>query len=359
MEKPSKPYPQFPLFPHASGQWAKKILGKVHYFGKWDDWEAALRKFNKEHTYLFAGERPPSDTTTLRDVLNGFLKDKKSSLETGKISERTFKEYKDVCDVIATLGKDRPIASVLPPVLESLKHRLAIGKNGDPLSPVSHKRLLTFARMVFLYANEVMGCSVRYRRPLRPPEQKLIRQQRAKVGEQMFTAAQIRKLVTLADPQLKAMIYLGINCGFGPTDCINLPSDKVGGGWHIYGRPKTGVARRCPLWPETQAALVAIITGPVVFNGRVWNRHVIAREFRKLCEAGKFYKKDVTTFYSLRRTFETIAKNSGVNQSVIDKIMGHERPDMSEVYNQKVFDQQLRKCTDFVRRWLSGSVKVT
>lgn len=43
--KPPKPSPDFPLFPHAAGVWAKKSRGKLHSFGPWADPDGALAKY--------------------------------------------------------------------------------------------------------------------------------------------------------------------------------------------------------------------------------------------------------------------------------------------------------------------------
>lgn len=131
-----------------------------------------------------------------------------------------------------------------------------------------------------------------------------------------------------ADPHLAAMILLGINCGFGPQDCCTLPTDDVRGHWHNYARPKTGVDRRCWLWPETVEAIRDVAGQLHVFNGRIWTRHIVAREFVKLCEETGVRN---IGFHSLRRTFETVAGAAEVNQAVVDAIMGHGRDDMASV----------------------------
>ena len=56
------------------------------------------------------------------------------------------------------------------------------------------------------------------------------------------------------------MILLGINAGFNNGDCSLLEERYLDleNGWIDYGRPKTGVHRRCPLWKATVKAIKAV-----------------------------------------------------------------------------------------------------
>ena len=77
--KPAKPYPDFPPFPHAAGVWAKKIRGRMHYFGPWADPDGALNKYLGQKDALHAGRkpRPDPDALTAKDAANAFLNAKR------------------------------------------------------------------------------------------------------------------------------------------------------------------------------------------------------------------------------------------------------------------------------------------
>ncbi len=92
--KPEKPYPDFPLTPHPNKQWCKKIRGKLHYFGPWDDWEAALNLYLDQKDDLHAGRKPRvnGDGMTLALALDHFLSAKKLLEQSGEISPRSYKD---------------------------------------------------------------------------------------------------------------------------------------------------------------------------------------------------------------------------------------------------------------------------
>jgi len=108
----------------------------------------------------------------------------------------------------------------------------------------------------------------------------------------LIRAADVWKLLDEADVQLRAMILLGLNCGFGQKDNADLQRSALAGrpGWIDAPRTKTGIARRAPLWPETVAALREVERtrpdprdaerdGGCVFltsQGRRWCRHKAA-----------------------------------------------------------------------------------
>ncbi|HZN35405.1 MAG TPA: tyrosine-type recombinase/integrase, partial [Pirellulaceae bacterium] len=168
----------------------------------------------------------------------------------------------------------------------------------------------------------------------------------------------------------KAMILLGINCGFGNSDCGTLPLAALDltGGWVNYHRPKTGIDHRCPLWPETVKAIKAALakrptpksddaeaTVFVTKYGASWAgsavHNPVSREFGKLAK-----EQDVArTFYDLRHTFRTVADECR-DQPAVNSIMGHADASMAATYRERIADDRLRAASDHVRRWLYPEV---
>ena len=61
--KPAKPRPDFPLYPHQVGKWAKTINGKTYYFGRWDDPQGALNEYLDQRDDLLAGPQASAKAT--------------------------------------------------------------------------------------------------------------------------------------------------------------------------------------------------------------------------------------------------------------------------------------------------------
>ncbi len=422
--KPNKPYPEFPLFPHASGQWAKKIKGNLVYFGKWDNPDAALAKYlagkvdpepkqktpglpkgyplwlhpngqwakkicgdifyfgtdptvalNKylaEREDIIAG-RDPRQQLRIKQLIEKFMAAKRKKLASKEIADRTIQDYEDVGDIITeAMTAEKVVARLVAEDFETLRAKLFIGD-----SPITFANRITRARSFFKYADESLNVRTPYK-GMKKPALPVIRIYQQKGVKRLFTNEQIRRMIAEADTFWKAMIYLGINCAFGNNDLATLPIDKIDldAGFHDYGRPKTGIFRRCPLWPETVAALRAAIEARptpqdpanenLVFlmpSGLDWRPfsltdNPISSEFTKLLKRLGIYEKGVG-FYSLRHTFVTVGAEAK-DRDAVEAIVGHAKPadDMFALYNEKeVDDARLLAVVNYVRKWLKRKQK--
>jgi integrase len=185
----------------------------------------------------------------------------------------------------------------------------------------------------------------------------------------MFEAADIRRMIDGAAPQLKTMVLLAVNCGFGNADCAALPIRAIDleNAWIDFPRPKTGIERRCPLWPETVAALQTILANRrppkdkaavdslfVTKYGSSWAgspiHNPITKEFRKLLDELKLHRGGLG-FYTLRHVFRTIG-DGAKDQPAVRSIMGHADDSMDAVYREEIEDERLRAIANHVHTWL-------
>jgi len=256
--KPKKPYDGFPLFPHTNGQWVKKIRGKLYHFGPWADWSAALNKYQACRDALYAGRTPrqvSGEGITIKELCNLFLTTKKILLDAGQLSARTMEDYRKACErVIESLGHGRIVSSLDTIDFERLRKSFpktwGLVRAGNT---IQHIRTI----FKFAYDEGHIDRTLRFGQAFRRPNKKSLRKVRQEKGKRLFESSEIRLLIEKANPVIRAMILLGINCGFGNNDCATLTKkflDLKNGG-HCYGRPKTGVERHCPLWPETVKAI--------------------------------------------------------------------------------------------------------
>jgi integrase len=368
--KPSKPYADFPLFPHATRRWAKKIRGQLHYFGPWDDPDGALAKYLEQKDALHAGRKPreASNGVTIKELCNQFLSAKQTLVESGELTNRSWQDYKAGCDLIVShFGKGRLVADLDPDDFAVLRGMMA-----QKWGPVTLGNVIQRIRVVFKFAtdNGLIDRPVRYGQGFKRPSRKVVRIDRARKGPKLFSGDEIRRLIDQAGVTMKTMILLGINAGFGNADCGHLPLSAVDldGAMIDFPRPKTGIPRRCALWPETvgvlrEASTVRPEPKEAAYDGLVfitkyglpWAKdsadQTLAKEFGKLLRKLQINGRKGLGFYTLRHVFRTVA-DEAKDQPAVDFIMGHESPHMSSVYRERISDERLKSVADHVRSWL-------
>ena len=90
---------KFPLTLHSTGQYCKKIRGKLYYFGT--DKRKALERYLKEETDLHFGRvthlRCVNGEMTLRSLCNFYLEHQLARVNVGDLTERYYADQVYLC----------------------------------------------------------------------------------------------------------------------------------------------------------------------------------------------------------------------------------------------------------------------
>ncbi len=382
-DKPSKPYPDFPLYAHNSGRWAKKIKGRTHFFGKWDDWEAALKRYLDEVDAIQAGRNPrlaKPTTPTLEELVNVYCDDCKRRVIDGELSQRTLDDYIKTLKRLATIRSkyEQPaewtpadFAQIKDAFSKPIKRTSSIrgGVKGRQVARRSSTTVDIDLRAVKAFLNWCFESDYipqpKFGKSFKQTSAKQKRIKKAESGPRDLSAIEIRKFIDQSSRFFKAIVLLGINGGFGAKDIAELTVADYSGEWMDYARRKTGFERKAWLWPETRKAIDEHLShrhgltseSPLFVTkyGMSWMRgshDAIGKNFAKLRDDHDIERG---TFYDLRRTFQTVAEES-LDFPAVKHIMGHAAgsSDMSAVYRQRISDERIKKVCEHVRNWLFG-----
>jgi integrase len=362
-----RPIERFPAEPRADGRFQKRINGDLYYFtGTRDE---ALAKYNAIRDDLYAGRAPriaeeAMPRITLKDVTNRCLRQKEHDRDSGRISAGWFDDFKVA---VLRFGNFR-VGGVK--MLQRPWHELGAGDFGEyarhlhaKYGPHAYNRERSCVAAMFNMALEFgwIAKPIKLGRafPKRTPGDA-----RGSRKDWLLTVPILKALYGKAGPQMRAMILLGLNGGFGPGDCAELPCGAV----EIpskrihFNRPKNGIPRDMPMWPETLKSLRRVIgnrTGDdLTFRtkrGNAWTGNTIAHEFAKACRRAKVNLPDGVGLNACRHTFATYA-NEVQDRDAYKRLMGRKISEgIDETYIDRIFLPRLKRVVNHVHRRLSIS----
>lgn len=367
--RPAAKRKDFPLSIHkATGRWFKKLPDKRFvYFGKVADdpkGVAALERWLDQRDDLLAGRVPKAGRDELRigDLCDHWLTYKAELVASGELAQRTHDYYRAGCKLLCeSLGKGRSAADIGPHDFRKVRAVLS-----QRYGPVGLTNYIQVIRSLFKYGFDegLLDKPARFGL-FKKPRAKVIRESRLAKGDQDFTAAEVRALLGSASVNMRAMILLGVQAGFGNHDCATLTESAIDfkTGWLDWPRSKTATRRRFPLWAETLEAIRAAMASrpadsELVFMGRRGVDYIatnggyrVAKEFSRAARDSGIASG--RGFYCLRRSFQTQAEDAR-DLVAVQSIMGHipSENDMSARYRQRVGDDRLQAVTDHVHGWL-------
>ncbi|HBG29000.1 MAG: hypothetical protein A2Y10_14745 [Planctomycetes bacterium GWF2_41_51] len=344
---------KFPLTLHKTGQYCKKIRGKIYYFGS--DKALAYKRYLEQATYLHShksnNEKCSCEDVSIKHLCNMYIEHQQSRALIGQIKFRhVYDQTLILKDFVRLIGPNKLINDIATMDIQQYVRKAVHSKK--TANTVNNKIAVIKSLYNWAQENELIN---------KGPNLKAVKKiTKIKKEQFIFQFEQIQKLLSVADIQIKAMILLGLNCGFGCTDCaelkwenLDLEHNRV-----VYPRGKTGISRNLILWSETVSALKDVPKrGELVFyttKGLFWVRantktdesgveklskeNAVSKQFSKLLKKTGIKVEKGVGFYTLRRTAATMAARSG-DPFAVQKLLGHADLKMATTYVQDVSEQ--------------------
>jgi integrase len=377
MNRPAKPHPDFPLQPNLNGQWSKKINQKPYYFGSWKDdpkGERAIREYNDrlpgilsgtDHLRALAAKGLP----TVGGIMSKYLGQCKLDVLSGGLSKATYGERIRELELFANwIHAETAVANLKPEHFAGYVQQLIEGRK---LKARARKRVQAHVKTMFRWGAGNGHCPLpNFGSAMKAPSttKQAIRKEKARAGikdhsDRILTGAEIDKLLAASQPNMAAMILLGVNCGLGPADLGRMTWRHLDSQWLNYPRHKTGNDRKGYLWKRTRDALervretkhakLAIAKDgedALVFitrKGLPYYREELIQEDGKAVGVQIHNAVSITfgrtakgpgmegvTFYRLRHTFKTLGKRAK-DIDALNLCMGHRGESTEATYDHE------------------------
>jgi integrase len=386
MDWPPKLPRDFPLTVTARG-YVKRIAGRLKWIAGKVPPDDALAIYHRKAAALVSGHEPMPEPErfdggmTVHEMLARWLLDRHRDATRGELTAGAFVQYKLSAKRIDGVIGHLPTDVVNPDMTRALYDRLA-KQHGVDFAKRAIGHLRTAARH---------AADSDWVRPIRLGDKvvaKLASRPQARMKWKLYAPADIVKMLDALDAiiakgdgrtrpswcQMKAMILLALNGGYGARELGELPREVVDlAGRRIdYRRGKTKAGHVVPLWDETVEALKIVLeyrpgddlvfrtreghpwsrTTPIMKNGRidkVMPIDNVNERFRQLVDKlGMRFEGQ--GFYKLKHLHATLADRAGDPHATF-ALAGHALPGAKSHYVD-VGEDRVRKVVEYVRHVL-------
>lgn len=358
------PIDYFPAEARKDGRFAKRINGKVYYFGgPGRSRDEAMAEYQRSRHQLYAGQEVQRPSTedytrwTLRNFSNKYLEARRAEIMAGTLRKVTYLDLRySLAQFVHYVGGRRLVSELCPDVFSAAANHFK-GK----LSGCRYNHVVSAVNAWLNYAANHTWLK---QLPVFGPLWKKIPLSQLPNRDRMVAPEELHRLLSHASEQMRVMLLLAINGGMGPSDLASLAIAEVNGDVIRCHRPKTKIKRVVPLWPETVEALEDWLTArisedPHVFitkYSRPWDAPDIVHQFTDLRRAAGFDMEEKWGIYALRHTFSTIADDFG-DGNAKRLIMGQKFPGMDAVYVAGKRLERLREVVELVRAHFLAAIQ--